>query len=532
MEQKEFEITLHNMVVNGYAAAFTKLDDYFMSESADSAAVVHLMNQKNQAYEYCVRMRVQGNAFATVFVGRCLEEGWGTTPKQYSLAGEAYAFASAAGNAVGDYYLGLCSFHHGRGVIQSDANAWLYFNKSAQKGYGPAEHMCGYMQFVGVGFSTFNYTNAMQMFLRASRNGVGEASCLIGFMHENGYGVSSPSDTTAKEWYRRGLSQGFFKASLYLRDLEHAKKFRVHNPFLYYKPRVSGLDCFCEPIEKTRYTGYIEDGVATVESQDVVDQYTIGVTYQGALVTKKNVPNYFRSGLVNPDRKKSKNPNAYSLMNKLLLLAFALLALALAYMYIGFDIPGVATSTLEAGSLVLAAGCFPCLFITACCGRVKLKAHAQKATANQFMFESTVESIKQADSMVLQSLAQFDQSPLGQQLMQGIGTMRQSFPGLSLPPLALMPQMPGAVPADEVKIASPTLTSVVVHPHSRSPSGAQPRQPASAPPLMAGQAAALVQQWQREGMVVAPGVNYHPPVYVPPRVSDAARPGSLRRGQS
>lgn len=86
-----------------------------------------------------------------------------------------------------DFLLGVM-WHDGKGVKQNYENALKHYQRSAERGYSPAQTYIGIMYYNGDGVLQ-NYEEATGWFLKAIEKGNAEAMGMMGIMYYNGDGV-------------------------------------------------------------------------------------------------------------------------------------------------------------------------------------------------------------------------------------------------------------------------------------------------------------------------------------------------------
>lgn len=143
----------------------------------------------------------------------------GATLQQQGKHREALALfqrASKAGDAVGDYGLGVLYFQ-GEGVRKDIAASTRHFRAAAKKAYAPAAYNLGNAYLRGHGVKP-DIKQAEYWWRRAARQGYARAQFNMGaLLYENG---SQALREEGIAWYRAAAMQGFDEAREHLRQLE------------------------------------------------------------------------------------------------------------------------------------------------------------------------------------------------------------------------------------------------------------------------------------------------------------------------
>ncbi|KAF9972631.1 hypothetical protein BGZ73_004222 [Actinomortierella ambigua] len=109
---------------------------------------------------------------------------------------------------MGEIYL------HAKGAIQSDAEAFRWFQKSANGGVALAQFNLGNMYRKGRGVEQ-NDIEAIQWYYKAAAQGNANGQAGLGWMYQHGQGVEQ-DDAEAARWYRKASEQGQLDAKFHL----------------------------------------------------------------------------------------------------------------------------------------------------------------------------------------------------------------------------------------------------------------------------------------------------------------------------
>jgi hypothetical protein len=97
-------------------------------------------------------------------------------------------------------------YSHGRGVVQDDTEAVLWYRKSAEQGNAEGENGLGYMYQQGRGVAQ-SYSEALRLYRMSAEQGNAKAEDNLGLMYAQGQGL--PQDyAEALRWYRKSAEQG------------------------------------------------------------------------------------------------------------------------------------------------------------------------------------------------------------------------------------------------------------------------------------------------------------------------------------
>ena len=121
--------------------------------------------------------------------------------------------AAKKGNAAAQYNLGVM-YYNGRGVVQSDQEAFKWFKKAADQGDADAQFCLGVMYRNGKGVVQSDQ-EAVKWYRQAANQGLANAQHNLGWMYANGQGVVQ-SDQEAFKWYQKAAEQGDVDAQFLL----------------------------------------------------------------------------------------------------------------------------------------------------------------------------------------------------------------------------------------------------------------------------------------------------------------------------
>lgn len=133
--------------------------------------------------------------------------------EDYATALPAFQSLAAAGDDDAMWYLGRM-YDFGRGVEQSDQEAFNWYKKSADAGDRDAMWDLGVMYETGQGLKA-DETQAFGWYLKAAEEGHLRAMAEVGRRYKNGEGVRT-SERKSFEWYERGAEGGGALAQAYL----------------------------------------------------------------------------------------------------------------------------------------------------------------------------------------------------------------------------------------------------------------------------------------------------------------------------
>lgn len=120
--------------------------------------------------------------------------------------------AAASGSKEAQYQ--LCRMYkHGQGMAAPDAGeAYVWCKKSAEQGYGPAEHEIASSLQTGWGVAK-DPAGALEYYLKASKQGVPEAQYALGLLYEFGDGGVKQSYYQARTLYMWASGKGYSPAT-------------------------------------------------------------------------------------------------------------------------------------------------------------------------------------------------------------------------------------------------------------------------------------------------------------------------------
>ncbi len=117
--------------------------------------------------------------------------------KEYARAAELWQPLAEKGDADAQYSLGTL-YAEGRGVEQSDATAFMWFQRAANQGNADAQYNVGASYAEGTGVAK-SYADAAKWFLRAANQGMVFAQLNLGLLYAAGNGVPQ-DDVEAFKW--------------------------------------------------------------------------------------------------------------------------------------------------------------------------------------------------------------------------------------------------------------------------------------------------------------------------------------------
>lgn len=120
----------------------------------------------------------------------------------------------AAGSGVKEAQYQLClMFKRGQGMKDADAGeAYAWCKKSAEQGYGPAEHEMASSLQTGWGVAK-DPAAALDYYMKASRQGVPQAQYALGLLYEFGDGGVKQSYYQARTLYMWASGKGYSPAT-------------------------------------------------------------------------------------------------------------------------------------------------------------------------------------------------------------------------------------------------------------------------------------------------------------------------------
>ena len=137
----------------------------------------------------------------------------GGVPQDDAEAVLWYRRSAEQGNADAQRLLGSM-YAGGRGVPQDDAEAVLWYQRSAEQGNAKAQWLLGIMYEEGRGVPQ-DYEEAILWYQRSAEQGNAAAQVWLGVMYEDGRGVTQDYEE-AILWYRRSAEQGNAAAQVWL----------------------------------------------------------------------------------------------------------------------------------------------------------------------------------------------------------------------------------------------------------------------------------------------------------------------------
>ena len=97
-------------------------------------------------------------------------------------------------------------YYHGAGVEQNYAEAFTWYQTSAEEGYAVAQCNLGDMYYDGEGVQQ-DYAEAIAWYRKSAEQGYAVAQCNLGGMYSKGEGAQQ-DDREAAKWYRRAAKEG------------------------------------------------------------------------------------------------------------------------------------------------------------------------------------------------------------------------------------------------------------------------------------------------------------------------------------
>ncbi len=95
----------------------------------------------------------------------------------------------------------------GRGVQQSDEQAFYYFSKGANDDDPFAENELAYMYAAGKGTAR-NYALALKWYQQAANHDLASAQYNLGLLYAHGLGTA-PNRALARKWFQKAAAHGF-----------------------------------------------------------------------------------------------------------------------------------------------------------------------------------------------------------------------------------------------------------------------------------------------------------------------------------
>lgn len=138
--------------------------------------------------------------------------------KDYATALKLIEPLAEAGDPRAQTQLAML-YYHGQGVPESDAQAVVWYDRAARKGYLPAQYQLGNMYAYGHATVPASYDPmhlAAQWYFEAARKGHADAQYALGVLFLTGSGVVQ-SNAEARKWFTRAARQGHADARSYLR---------------------------------------------------------------------------------------------------------------------------------------------------------------------------------------------------------------------------------------------------------------------------------------------------------------------------
>lgn len=127
-----------------------------------------------------------------------------------------YRKSAEQGYAPAQYKLGAM-YYDGKHIKQDFSEALKWIRKSAEQGNADAQLLLGYMYELGDGV-TENLSEAVKWFRKSAEQGDKYAQYSLGKMYEYGDGIAQDYDKSI-EWYQKAADQGHKKASDALKQL-------------------------------------------------------------------------------------------------------------------------------------------------------------------------------------------------------------------------------------------------------------------------------------------------------------------------
>jgi TPR repeat protein len=155
----------------------------------------------SQAHLQALRAKADGgSAEAQYELGYRYAQGRGVGVDK-ALAFRLFLAAAAQAHAKAEYE--VARYYSGLMADRLDLQqAFIYLNKAAEHGYGPAQSELGFVYFNGNGRVPRNLPLALRWFGKAAENGMVGAQCMLGDFHKAGLGGAKQDFAEAIKWYR------------------------------------------------------------------------------------------------------------------------------------------------------------------------------------------------------------------------------------------------------------------------------------------------------------------------------------------
>lgn len=122
--------------------------------------------------------------------------------EQYEQAFPKLKAAADKGHKKAQYRVGLC-YDKGRGVVEDDARAVAWYQKSAAQGYAKAQYQLGKCYKNGEGIAK-DEKKAVELFTLAAKQDNGEAQYQLAKCYLKGKGVAK-DEAKAKAWLKKAV---------------------------------------------------------------------------------------------------------------------------------------------------------------------------------------------------------------------------------------------------------------------------------------------------------------------------------------
>lgn len=118
---------------------------------------------------------------------------------------------------VGQYYLARC-YAYGTGIESNPANAYFWYQKSADQGYIRSQRDLGCILWNGIGVAK-DHSKALEVLHKAAEQGDAKTQYELGMIYHFGYDIVKVNRVESTKWYFKAAELGYSDAQMIVAEL-------------------------------------------------------------------------------------------------------------------------------------------------------------------------------------------------------------------------------------------------------------------------------------------------------------------------